>query len=167
MNLNASFPWFGAHFAWSGHPQFAGCLPAIFPVLLRVLQRISRRFLAQAATAFPLNSGRCSARWSRLLFNSRLPGASFNLSRSLWWTPYPAGIGPCSFSQTCCARSTQVFGSAILMYARRSLFLLYLVRILTVPTGKRLLAGIPSINLPCVSLMCDILSNYGGGNLWN
>lgn len=182
--MKSPFPWFGgksrvAHLVWDrfgdvpnycaciGQAQSVGCLPVIFPALLRVLHRNSRRFSVQVATLLALNSGRCSARWSRLLLSSRLPGSSFSLFRSLWWIPNPLGIGPLSFSQTYCASSPQVFGSAIFMNARRSPFRLCLVRILIDPTGNLLSRGIPLVNLPSKSLILSILSlNYYGGNLW-
>jgi hypothetical protein len=164
--MKAPFPWFG-YMECSGQAQLNGCLPTIFPRLLRVLHRISLRFAIKAAIPLDENSGRCSFKWSRLLLSSRFSIESFSLSLSLWWTPKPSGIGPFCDSHTCCARSTQTLGSAILMKARCSLFLLCLVRILTAPMGNLLLSGMPLVNLPCMSLITDILQfNYAGGNLW-
>ena len=150
-----------------GQVQEAGCLPTRLPVLLRVLHVFSLRARVSAATHLSTNSGRCSSRWACLLCSSRLSGLSFSLFRSLWWTPNPAGIGPCSASQIYCARSIHVLGSAILTKALCSPFRLCRVRILTEPTGYLIAPGIPSTNLPCMSLISRILShNYTGGNAW-
>jgi hypothetical protein len=156
------------HAECRGQLQFAGWRPTILPVLLLVLHNFSRRARKRATTHLSANSGLCSSRWAALLFSSRLHRSSFSLSRSLWWTPNPSGIGPFACSQINCALSTHTLGSATLIKARFSPFRLCRVRMRTVPTGNLLPAAWPFSNLPSNVLISDILpDNYACGNCWS
>lgn len=170
MSLQAPFPYFGgkhraAPLVWErfgdvanyverckGQPQSSGCRPVRF-VALFVDQFFSFRARFNASVHLSWKAARCAARWSALFINSRFPRLSFSLFSSRWCTPKPQGIGPLSVSQTTCARSLHLFGSATLTHARLSLPRLCRVLIVTDPTGRRFDAGSPATNLPCAFFM--------------
>ena len=114
---------------------------------LRVDHR--NRFRADMSAEIDLsaNSGRCRARCSDFVRSSRLSMASFSALPSRWWIDTPHGISPLAFFQTWRARSSQVFGSAILIQALTTLPRLWRVRCRMVPTG-RTFSGVALMNWP-------------------
>lgn len=148
--LAAPFPWFGGYvFLCSGQSHPFGCLPVRL-VALFVDHAFVSRARVSAATHWSWNAIRCMARWSALLKSSRFIGSSLSLFSSLWWTPKPGGMGPCSASHTTCARNFHLLGSATFTHARISFPRLWRVRMVTVPTGCQLTGRVPASNCPNV-----------------
>ena len=159
-DLPAPFPWFGGkrkvaaevwsrfgavrnYVEWISHRQFAGCLPQRFVALFVDHRRAFRAFV-KAAMAFAREAGRWIARCAAFVVSARLPMVSLSAFSSSWWTPMRGGILPCACSHTTLARSSHVFGSAVLMNARRSPPLPCRVLTRTVPTGNREFCPYPS-----------------------